>query len=78
MVLRHWESMGLLRPSRVAGDRRRNRAALRVKMTSLQSALDLLQAALDCPYSDITTCPIYRANLAELLGQANSDTSATP
>ncbi|WP_064742877.1 MerR family transcriptional regulator [Pseudonocardia spinosispora] len=116
-VLRHWESMGLLQPARVHGDRRRytyddlvrvasivvvkraglslvdireflgsmhtttrnevlrrNRDALRAKMTALRSALELLEAALDCPYNDITTCPIYRTNLAELV-DTDSDTT---
>ncbi|WP_245617042.1 MerR family transcriptional regulator [Amycolatopsis taiwanensis] len=107
-VLRHWESVGLLSPARVAGDRRRytrddlvrvasivvakqaglplpdirefltsihtpagkdvlrrNHRALQVRMTALQSALDLLEAGLNCAHEDITTCPNYRAHLTK-------------
>lgn len=109
-VLRHWESVGLLCPTRVAGGRRRytrddlfrvasivrakqaglplsdirefltashtpagkdvlrrNHRALQARMAALRSALDLLEAGLNCTHQDITTCPNYRANLTELV-----------
>jgi DNA-binding transcriptional MerR regulator len=109
-VLRHWESVGLLSPARVEGDRRRytrddlfrvasivrakqaglplrdiraflsahdpaarkevlrrNHRALEARMAALQSALDLLEAGLNCPAEDIVTCPNYRAILAEMI-----------
>lgn len=109
-ALRHWESMGLLCPARVAGDRRRytrddlvrvasivlmkqaglplpeirefltsihttarkdvlrrNHRALQARMAALRSALDLLESGLNCSHEDITTCPTYRARLAELV-----------
>jgi DNA-binding transcriptional MerR regulator len=114
-VLRHWESVGLLSPARVAGDRRRytrddlfrvasivrakqaglplpdiraflaaddraarkdvlrrNHRALQARMAALQAALDLLEAALNCTHDDITTCPNYRAHLAELVDVQDS------
>ncbi|WP_104483522.1 MerR family transcriptional regulator [Actinokineospora auranticolor] len=106
-VLRHWESVGLLSPTRVAGDRRRytpddlvrvasivcakeaglslpdirdfltatdpathkdvlrrHHSALRARVAALRSALDLVEAGLNCAHEDITTCPNYRARLA--------------
>lgn len=109
-VLRHWESVGLLRPARVEGGGRRytrddlarvasimfmkqaglplpdirefltsihtsarkgvlrrNHHALRTRMTALRSALDLVEAGLNCTHEDIATCPNYRAHLAELM-----------
>ena len=108
-VLRHWESVGLLSPARVAGRRRytrddlfrvasivtakraglplpdiraflaardpaarkdvlrRNHRALQARMAALRSALDLLEAGLNCPHEDIVTCPNYRADLAGLV-----------
>lgn len=109
-VLRHWESMGLLSPARVAAGRRRytsddlvrvasivrlkqaglplpdigeflasvhtaarkdvlsrNRSVLQARMAALQSALDLLEAGLNCSHEDITRCPKYRTHLAELV-----------
>ncbi|MFC3997272.1 MerR family transcriptional regulator [Nocardiopsis sediminis] len=106
-VLRHWESVGLLSPARVAGDRRRytrddllrvasivvakqagmpladirtflaardpaarkdvlrhHHQALQARMAALRSALDLLEAGMDCSHEDITTCPNYQAHLA--------------
>jgi DNA-binding transcriptional MerR regulator len=118
-VLRHWESVGLLSPARVAGDRRRythddlvrvativnmkqaglplpdirefltsihttdrkdvlrrNQAALRAKMAALRSALDLLEAGLKCKHEDITTCPNYRARIAEFVTGTGASTSA--
>jgi DNA-binding transcriptional MerR regulator len=109
-VLRHWESVGLLSPARVEGNRRRytrddlirvasivrgkqaglslsdmrsflaagdpaarkdvvrrNHRALRARMAALQSALDLLDAALRCTHEDIETCPNYQGHLAELV-----------
>lgn len=105
-VLRHWESVGLLSPARVAGDRRRytrddlfrvasiviakqaglplpdirrfltardpaarkdvlrsNHRALQTRMAALRSALDLLEAGMNCSHEDITTCPNYRTHL---------------
>jgi DNA-binding transcriptional MerR regulator len=46
---------------------RRNHRALQARMAALQSALDLLEAGLNCPHEDIATCPNYRARLAELV-----------
>jgi len=109
-VLRHWESVGLLSPTRVEGDRRRyteddmyrvasivltkraglplpdirafltaseptarkdvlrrNHSALKARMAALRSALDLLEAGLNCSHEDIVTCPNYRAGLTELV-----------
>ena len=114
-VLRHWESVGLLSPARVEGDRRRytrddlfrvasivnakqaglslpdiraflaacdpaarkdvlrrNQRALQARMAALRSALDLLEAGLNCPHEDIVTCPNYRAGLAELVDVEDS------
>ncbi|MEW1589128.1 MerR family transcriptional regulator [Micromonospora vinacea] len=109
-VLRHWESVGLLRPARVTGGRRRytrddlfrvasilrakqaglslpdiraflaagdpaarkdvlrrNHDAVQARMAALRSALDLLAAGLNCSHEDISTCPNYRGQLAELV-----------
>ncbi|MET8258306.1 MerR family transcriptional regulator [Micromonospora sp. NPDC005205] len=109
-VLRHWESVGLLRPVRVTGGRRRytrddlfrvasilrakqaglslsdiraflaagdpatrkdvlrrNHDAVQARMAALRSALDLLAAGLNCSHEDISTCPDYRIQLAELV-----------
>ncbi|GAA4159717.1 MerR family transcriptional regulator [Phytohabitans flavus] len=109
-VLRHWESVGLLRPARVEGGRRRytrddmfrvasivrakqaglplpdiraflaardpaarkdvlrrNQRALQARMAALRSALDLLEAGLNCSHEDIATCPNYQGHLAELV-----------
>ncbi|MEU7976204.1 MerR family transcriptional regulator [Micromonospora sp. NPDC049089] len=109
-VLRHWESVGLLRPVRVTGGRRRytrddlfrvasilrakqaglslsdiraflaagdpaarkdvlrrNHDAVQARMAALRSALDLLAAGLNCSHEDISTCPNYRIQLAELV-----------
>jgi DNA-binding transcriptional MerR regulator len=114
-VLRHWESVGLLSPARVEGDRRRytrddlfrvasvvrlkqaglplpdiraflaardpaarkdvlrrNHRALQARMAALRSALDLVEAGLNCPHEDIVTCPNYRAGLAELVDVQDS------
>ena len=46
---------------------RRNHRALQARMAALQSALDLLEAGLNCSHDDIATCPNYRAHLAELV-----------
>jgi DNA-binding transcriptional MerR regulator len=46
---------------------RRNHRALQARMAALRSALDLLEAGLNCPHEDIVTCPNYRAGLAELV-----------
>lgn len=109
-VLRHWESVGLLSPARVQGDRRRyshddllqvasivimkqagmslpdirdflasvhsparkevlrrHHHALQARMATLQSALDFLEAGLNCSHEDIATCPKARAHLAKLV-----------
>jgi DNA-binding transcriptional MerR regulator len=74
-VLRHWESVGLLSPARVEGGRRRYTRddLFRVaRMAALRSALDLLEAGLNCPHEDIVTCPNYRAGLAELVDVQDS------
>lgn len=46
---------------------RRNHSALQARMAALRSALDLLEAGLTCSHEDISTCPNYRAHLAELV-----------
>ncbi|MER7591706.1 MerR family transcriptional regulator [Micromonospora sp. NPDC127501] len=46
---------------------RRNHCALQVRMAALRSALDLLEAGLNCSHEDVTTCPNYRGRLAELV-----------
>lgn len=46
---------------------RRNQRALQARMAALRSALDLVEAGLNCPHEDIVTCPNYRAGLAELV-----------
>ena len=109
-VLRHWESVGLLSPTRVEGGRRRytrddlfrvasilrakqaglplpdigaflsardpavrkdvlrrNHRALQARMAALRSALDLVEAGLNCSHEDIATCPNYQAHLSELV-----------
>jgi DNA-binding transcriptional MerR regulator len=51
---------------------RRNHRALQARIAALRSALDLLDAGLNCPHEDITTCPNYRANLTDLVDAQNS------
>jgi len=46
---------------------RRNHSALHARMAVLRSALDLLEAGLNCTHEDISTCPNYRAHLTELV-----------
>ncbi|MFF0468418.1 MerR family transcriptional regulator [Micromonospora zamorensis] len=46
---------------------RRNHDALQARMAALRSALDLLEAGLNCSHEDISTCPNYRVQLAELV-----------
>jgi DNA-binding transcriptional MerR regulator len=46
---------------------RHNHRALQAKIVALRSAVDLLEAGLNCPHEDIVTCPNYRAGLAELV-----------
>lgn len=46
---------------------RRNRAELLERMAALQSALDLVEAGLNCPHEDIATCPNAGALLAKLV-----------
>lgn len=46
---------------------RRNHGALQARMAALRSALDLLEAGLNCSHEDISTCPNYRTHLAELV-----------
>src|SRR5215469_2775393 len=51
---------------------RRNHRALQARMAALRSALDLLEAGMNCSHEDITTCPNYRAHLAEPVDVQNS------
>ena len=51
---------------------RRSHRALQARMTALRSALDLLEAGLNCSHEDIATCPNYRAHLAELVDVQDS------
>jgi DNA-binding transcriptional MerR regulator len=51
---------------------RDNHRALQARMAALRSALDLLEAGLNCPHEDITTCPSYRARLTELVDVQDS------
>lgn len=44
---------------------RRHHHALQVKMATLRSALDLVEAGLNCPHEDIATCPNARVHLAK-------------
>lgn len=46
---------------------RRNHGALQARMAALRSALDLLEAGLNCSHEDVSTCPNYRSQLAELV-----------
>ncbi|MDG4839754.1 MerR family transcriptional regulator [Micromonospora sp. WMMD967] len=46
---------------------RRNHDVLQARMAALRSALDLLEAGLNCSHEDISTCPNYRSMLAELV-----------
>ncbi|MEU5780882.1 MerR family transcriptional regulator [Micromonospora lupini] len=46
---------------------RRNHSALQARMAALRSALDLLEAGLNCTHDDISTCPNYRSHLAALV-----------
>ncbi|MEU4476130.1 MerR family transcriptional regulator [Micromonospora sp. NPDC023888] len=46
---------------------RRNHGALRARMAALRSALDLLEAGLNCSHEDVATCPNYRSQLAALV-----------
>jgi DNA-binding transcriptional MerR regulator len=46
---------------------RRNQRALQARMAVMRSALDLLEAGLNCPHEDIVTCPNYQARLADLV-----------
>jgi hypothetical protein len=47
-------------------------------MAALRSALDLVEAGLNCPHEDIVTCPNYRAGLAELVDVQDSVQTAAP
>ena len=110
-VLRHWESVGLLAPSRaVAGRRRygpdhlyriavilrakeagfglddirdmiaapspaqrievlrRHRADLARRIAQAQASLDLIDCALTCDHDDFTSCPHFRAMVADRIG----------
>jgi DNA-binding transcriptional MerR regulator len=51
---------------------RRNHRALQARMAALRSALDLLEAGLNCSHEDIATCPNYRTRLTELVAVAES------
>jgi DNA-binding transcriptional MerR regulator len=59
---------------------RRNQRELQARMAALRSALDLLEAGLNCPHEDIVTCPNYRTSLAELVDVQDSarTTAAAP
>ncbi|MEU8211959.1 MerR family transcriptional regulator [Micromonospora sp. NPDC049044] len=46
---------------------RRNHDVLQARMTALRSALDLLEAGLNCSHEEISTCPNYRVRLVELV-----------
>jgi DNA-binding transcriptional MerR regulator len=46
---------------------RRNHRMLQARMAALRSALDLLEAGLNCTHEDIATCPNYQAHLAGLV-----------
>jgi DNA-binding transcriptional MerR regulator len=46
---------------------RRNHRMLQARMAALRSAVDFLEAGLNCAHEDIVTCPNYRAHLSELL-----------
>jgi DNA-binding transcriptional MerR regulator len=46
---------------------RRNQHDLQVRMAALRSALDLLEAGIDCSHEDVATCPNARRHLAELV-----------
>jgi DNA-binding transcriptional MerR regulator len=46
---------------------RRNQRALRARMAALRSALDLVEAGLNCSHEDIASCPNYRAQLTEMV-----------
>ena len=50
---------------------RRTQSVLQARMAALRSALDLLEAGLNCPHEDIVTCPNYRAGLQELVDASN-------
>jgi hypothetical protein len=39
----------------------------------LRAALDLLDAGLNCSHEDVTTCPSYRAQVAELMDARAAD-----
>jgi DNA-binding transcriptional MerR regulator len=51
---------------------RRNHRTLQAKMAALRSALDLLEAGLNCSHEDIVTCPNYQAGLAEMVDVQDS------
>lgn len=46
---------------------RRNHRALEERMAALRSALDLLEAGLNCAHREIAACPNYRAHLTRLV-----------
>ena len=46
---------------------RRHHGVLQARMTALRSALDLLEAGLNCTHEDIVTCPNYQARVTELV-----------
>jgi DNA-binding transcriptional MerR regulator len=46
---------------------RRHQRDLEARMAALRSALDLVEAGLNCPHEDIVTCPNYRSRLTELV-----------
>ncbi|MET8093258.1 MerR family transcriptional regulator [Micromonospora sp. NPDC005220] len=52
---------------------RRNQRALHERIVALRSALDVVEAGLNCAHDDISTCPTYRAHLADLVEVGGSD-----
>jgi DNA-binding transcriptional MerR regulator len=46
---------------------RRHHRTLQARMAAVRSALDLLEAGLNCTHEDMTSCPNYQAHLAELV-----------
>ncbi|MEW2147521.1 MerR family transcriptional regulator [Micromonospora vinacea] len=51
---------------------RRSHGALQARIAALRSALDLLEAGLNCSHEDVSTCPNYRSQLAELVEAGGS------
>lgn len=51
---------------------RRSHGALQARIAALRSALDLLEAGLNCSHEDVSTCPNYRSQLVELVEAGGS------